>query len=43
MKAGRPSEAYDPVVVRWRARATHKGDGLGIPAIGRPVDTTSGC
>jgi steroid delta-isomerase-like uncharacterized protein len=28
----------DHVVVRWRVRANHKGNGLGIPATGRPVD-----
>jgi steroid delta-isomerase-like uncharacterized protein len=28
----------DHVVVRWRARGTHRGDGLGMPATGRPVD-----
>jgi steroid delta-isomerase-like uncharacterized protein len=28
----------DHVVVRWRARATHLGPGLGLPATGRPVD-----
>jgi steroid delta-isomerase-like uncharacterized protein len=28
----------DHVVVRWRARGTHLGAGLGMPATGRPVD-----
>jgi predicted ester cyclase len=28
----------DHVFVRWRARGTHRGDCLGRPAIGRPVD-----
>jgi len=28
----------DHVVVRWRARGTHLGAGLGIPATDRPVD-----
>jgi steroid delta-isomerase-like uncharacterized protein len=28
----------DHVVVRWRARGTHFGSGLGIPASGRPAD-----
>lgn len=28
----------DHVVVCWRARGTHRGDGLGIPATGRSVD-----
>src|SRR5215472_14867860 len=27
----------DDVVVRWSARATHRGDGLGMPASGRAV------
>ena len=27
----------DDVVVRWSARATHQGDGLGIPASRKPV------
>ena len=27
----------DQVVVRWTAAATHTGDGLGMPATGRPV------
>ncbi len=27
----------DRVVVRWRAHATHQGDGLGLPATGRRV------
>ncbi len=28
----------DQVVVRWRARGTHRGDGLGIPPTNRKVD-----
>lgn len=28
----------DHVVVRWRARGTHRGAGLGMPATDRPVD-----
>ena len=28
----------DHVVVRWRVRGTHRGDGLGMPATGRPVN-----
>jgi steroid delta-isomerase-like uncharacterized protein len=28
----------DKVVVRWRARGTHQGDGLGIPPTQRPMD-----
>jgi steroid delta-isomerase-like uncharacterized protein len=28
----------DRVVVRWRARGTHLGAGLGLAATGRPVD-----
>jgi len=28
----------DHVVVRWRARGTHKGAGLGMAATGRPVE-----
>lgn len=28
----------DHVVVRWRARATHRGAGLGMPATNRSVD-----
>lgn len=35
--AGTVSEG-DEVVVRWRARGTHQGDGLGVPATGRKVD-----
>jgi steroid delta-isomerase-like uncharacterized protein len=27
----------DQVVVRWSARGTHSGDGLGVPATGRQV------
>ena len=30
----------DKVVVRWSATMTHKGDGLGIPASGKPVRST---
>jgi len=30
----------DRVVVRWRARATHRGDFLGIPATGKAVSFT---
>ena len=28
----------DQVVVRWRARGTHRGDGLGMPPTNRKVD-----
>ena len=28
----------DHVVVRWRARGTHRGDGLGMPPTNRKVD-----
>ena len=28
----------DDVVVRWRVRGAHHGDGLGFPATGKPVD-----
>jgi len=28
----------DQVVVRWRARSTHRGDGLGMPPTNRKVD-----
>jgi predicted ester cyclase len=27
----------DQVVVRWSAKMTHSGDGLGMPATGKPV------
>lgn len=29
--------AEDKVVVRWSAKMTHSGDGLGMPATGKPV------
>lgn len=28
----------DNVVVRWRARGTHRGSGLGVPPSNKPVD-----
>jgi steroid delta-isomerase-like uncharacterized protein len=33
---GTVSEA-DQVVVRWTARGTHQGAGMGLPATGRPI------
>jgi predicted ester cyclase len=40
MSNRRPDTAADGdhVVVRWRARGPHRGDGLGLPATGRLVD-----
>lgn len=32
--------AQDKVVVRWSGTMTHRGDGLGIPASGKPVQIT---
>jgi predicted ester cyclase len=30
----------DKVVARWRSRATHRGDYMGIPPTGREVEVT---